>query len=71
MVVSGLGLTREREPWSFWKARVLELDEVRIRDEVKSARYAALDTIVLFLLFFFFLILCRILTRTRTKCVWL
>ena len=28
-VVSGLGLTRlEREPWSFWKARVLELDEV-------------------------------------------
>jgi hypothetical protein len=31
VVVSGLGLTRlEREPWSFWKARVLELDEVRV-----------------------------------------
>ncbi len=35
-----------------------------------SMRYAALDTIVLFFLFFsFFLILARILTRTRTKCV--
>ena len=28
MVVSRLGLTRGREPWIFWKAWVLELDEV-------------------------------------------
>ncbi len=36
--MSGLILTREREPRSFWKARVLELDEVSIRDEVKASQ---------------------------------
>ena len=68
-VVSGLGLTRlERKPWSFWKARVLDMKWMRLKC---SLRYAALNTIVFFflLLFVFFLILARILTRTRTNCV--